>query len=375
VLTLVHAIVAGGSHISHADVLRSGATERVLGHKVMAPSTIGTFLRSFTFGHIRQLDKVLAGTISRAWSLGAGPGSQELVMDVDSTICEVCGNTKEGAGYGYTKKLCYHPVLATRASTGEVLHARMRRGKAHTARGAVHFIEELVARVRTAGATGPLVMRFDSGFWSNATIETLERLDVGYTMGIRMVKAVKEAVFLIEEPSWRPIEYSHDARAEVAECNYRGRRLIVRRTRLVGRQAQLWPDWRHFGFVTDLGGDAIDVDAFHRNHATVELAIKDLKEGSGLEHVPSGRFSANCAWLLCAVLAHDLIRWCAILGELTPGGQLVVARTIRTCLLSVPGRLVCRSGALTLRAPVHWPWAGLFERAIALLRALPPVPV
>lgn len=375
VLTLVHAMIAGASHIDHADMLRSGATGRVLGHRVMAPSTLGIFLRSFTFGHIRQLDRVLAVTLKRAWSAGAGPGSEELVLDVDSTICEVCGKRKDGAGYGYTKKLCYHPILAMRAATGEVLHARMRRGQANTARGAVRFIEELIARVRTAGATGPLLIRFDSGFWSNATIATLERLDVGYTMGVKMVKSVKEKVLLIEESAWRQIEYTADGEAQVAECDYRGRRLIVRRTRLVGRQATLWPDWRHFGFVTDLGGDAIDLDAFHRNHATVELAIKDLKEGSGLSHVPSGHFSANAAWLLCAVLAHDLIRWTTMLGEVTQTGQLTVARTVRTCLLSVPGRLVSRSGRSTLRMPLNWPWARVFERAIALLRALPPVPV
>jgi hypothetical protein len=297
------------------------------------------------------------------------------VLDVDSTICEVCGKHKGGSGYGYTKKLCYHPILAMRAATGEVLHARMRRGQANTSRGAVHFIEELVARVRRAGATGQLLMRFDSGFWSNTTIATLERLDVGYTMGVKMVKSVKEKVLLIEESAWRQIEYTADGEAQVAECDYRGRRLIVRRTRLLGRQAQLWPDWRHFGFVTDLGADAIDLDAFHRNHATVELAIKDLKEGSGLSHVPSGQFSANAAWLLCAVFAHDLIRWTAMLGEVTQTGQLTVARTVRTCVLAVPGRLVSRSGRPTLRMPLSWPWARVFDKAIALLRALPPIPV
>ncbi len=375
VLTLVHAMIAGASHIDHVDMLRSGATGRVLGHRVMAPSTLGTFLRSFTFGHIRQLDRVLAQTLRRAWSLGAGPGSEELVLDVDSTICEVCGKGKAGAGYGYTKKLCYHPILAMRAATGEVLHARMRRGQANTARGAVRFIEELVARVRTAGATGQILIRFDSGFWSNATIATLERLDVGYTMGVRMMKSVKLAVASIEESAWVPIEYTADGEAQVAECDYRGRRLIVRRTRLLGRQAQLWPEWRHFGFVTDLGADAIDLDAFHRNHATVELAIKDLKEGSGLSHVPSGQFSANAAWLLCAVFAHDLIRWTAMLGEVTQTGQLTVARTVRTCVLAVPARLVSRSGRPTLRMPLSWPWARVFDKAIALLRALPPIPV
>jgi Transposase DDE domain group 1 len=374
VLTLVHAIAAGGSHISHADLLRSGATEKVLGHRVMAPSTLGTFLRSFTFGHVRQMDKVIAESLRRAWRAGCGPGSAELVIDVDSTICKVCGTAKEGVGFGYTKQLCYHPVLATRAATGEVLQARMRRGQANTQRGAVRFIEELVARVKAAGATGQLVMRFDSGFWSNRTIETLERLDVGYTMGVRMGKSLRKAVFAIQESEWRTIEYTVFGEAQVAECKYRGRRLIVRRTRLVGHQAQLWPDWRHFGFLTDLGEDAVSVDSFHRKHATVELAIKDLKEG-GLSHVPSGHFSANCAWLLCAVLAHDLIRWIAILGEMTPVGQLVVARTVRTCVLSIPGRLVSRSGRLTLRCPVDWPWAAVFEQAIALLRSLRPVPV
>ena len=133
--------------------------------------------------------------------------------------------------------------------------------------------------------------------------------------------------------------------AEVAECVYKGRRLIVRRTRLVGRQATLWPEWRHFAFLTDLeGGTAVEVDAFHRAHARVELAIRDLKEGAGMEHVPSGNFFANAAWLVCAALAHDLIRWSAMLGELTPEDQLTVARTVRTRFLSVPGRLVSRSG-------------------------------
>jgi hypothetical protein len=375
VLTLVHAMVAGGSHIDHADVLRSGATEAVLPHRVMAPSTLGTFLRSFTFGHIRQLDAVLAETLRRVWSLGAGPGDDQTVVDLDSTICEVCGKTKQGAGYGYTRRLGYHPLLATLAATGEVLHARMRKGSANTQRGTKRFVEELVARLRRAGATGELIMRFDSGFWSNATIATLGRLDVGYTMGVRMVKSVVTAVSAIDEESWTPIDYTCDGVAEVAECLYKGRRLIARRTRLVGRQATLWPEWRHFAFLTDLDGDPVDVDAFHRAHATVELAIKDLKEGAGMEHVPSGNFNANAAWLVCAVLAHNLIRWTAILGEITPEEHLTVARTVRTRFVSIPGRLVRPGGKPILRAPLEWPWAHAFVRALELLRALPPVPV
>jgi len=151
VLTLVHTIVAGGSHIDHADMLRAGATQQVLPFRVMAPSTLGTFLRAFTFGHVRQLDAVIGETLRRAWQLGAGPDSERLVVDVDSTICEVVGKQKQGAGYGYTHVLGYHPILATRARTGEVLHARMRKGQANTQRGAKRFIEELIARVRRAG--------------------------------------------------------------------------------------------------------------------------------------------------------------------------------------------------------------------------------
>ena len=375
VLTLVHAMVAGGSHIDHADILRAGATQAVLPHRVMAPSTLGTFLRSFSFGHVRQLDRVFAETLRRAWSLGAGPGSDRMVVDLDSTICEVCGKAKHGAGYGYTKKLGYHPILAVRAATGELLHVRMRKGSANTQRGTKRFVEELVARLRRAGATGELVMRFDSGFWSNATIATLGRLGVGYTMGVRMVKSVVTAVSAIEEEAWTPIDYTCDGMAEVAECDYKGRRLVVRRTRLVGHQATLWPEWRHFAFLTDQKGTAVEVDAFHRAHATVELAIKDLKEGAGMEHVPSGNFSANAAWLVCAALAHDLVRWCAMLGEITPKDHLTVARTVRTRFLSIPARLVSTGGRPTLRAPLEWPWANVFERAIELLRALPPVPV
>jgi hypothetical protein len=151
VCTLVAAILAGASHIDHANVLRAGATGAVLPFRVMAPSTLGTFLRSSMFGRIRQLDRVIAETIARAWQLGAGPGAEPLVIDMDSTICEVHGHKKQGAAYGYTRKLGYHPILATRADTGEVLHARRRKGSSQ--RGTKRFTEELIARIRRAGAT------------------------------------------------------------------------------------------------------------------------------------------------------------------------------------------------------------------------------
>jgi hypothetical protein len=374
VLTLVHAMVAGASHIDHAEVLRSGGTERVLPHRVMAPSTLGTFLRAFTFGHVRQLEAVVGEALRRAWTLGAGPGSGRLVIDIDSTICEVEGHHKQGAAFGYTKVLGYHPILASRADTGEVLHARMRTGSANTARGARRFIEELIARVGRAGASGEIVVRVDSGFWSKDTIATLGRLDVRYTMAVRCGHhSLATVIAAIDEADWRPIDYTPDGVAQIAECTYQDRRLIVRRTRLVDpRQLRLWPDWRHFAFLTDLTGDAVEVDAFHRQHATVELAIRDLKEGSGLEHVPSGHFHANSAWLQCAVLAHNLVRWTATIGDPDTAERLTVARTVRQRLIAMPGRLVNRAGTPTMRGPLNWPWRHWFTQRLSALRAIQP---
>jgi len=380
VLTLMHAMIAGASHIDHSDVLRAGSTSNVLGHRVMAPSTLGTFLRAFTFGHVRQLEAVIGDALTRAWTLGAGPGEAPLVIDIDSTICQVVGKHKHGSGYGYTKVLGYHPLLATRADTGEVLHARMRQGSANTQRGARRFIDEVVARVRRAGATGPVTVRVDSGFWSNDTIVTLNRLDVRYTMAVRTnTKGIAAAIAQIPDAAWVDIDYTCDGQAQVAECDYttsRGRhaitrRLVVRRTRLTDTtQLKLWPDWRHHAFLTDLTGTTVDVDQFHRHHAVVELAIKDLKEGAGLEHVPSGNFSANSAWLQCAVLAHNMIRWTTILGGIRGNDELTVARTIRTRLVAIPGRLVNRSGRPTLRLPTRWPWRNTFTLALQQLRGL-----
>lgn len=373
ILTLVNAMVSGGSHIDHTDVLRSGGTRRVVGHRVYAPSTVGTFLRAFSFGHVRQLEAVCGKVLERAWAVGAGPGDKRLVIDVDSTICQVYGRLKAGAAYGYTKVLGYHPILATRSDTGEIIHARMRKGSANTQRGTKRLVEETVARVRRAGAPGEIVMRFDSGYWSNDTIAVLGRLNVRYTMAVRATtKAVAKAITTIDEAAWVPIAYTPDGEAAVAECDYHGRRLIVRRTRLTGAaQAALWPDWRHFAFLTDLGGTAVALDKFHRQHAVVEMTIDDLKEGSGIDHIPSGNFSANGAWLCAAVLAHNLIRWTATIGAPHPVDQLAVAATIRTRLIAVPGRLVNLAGTPTLRGPRDWPWSQWFIRRLARLRALP----
>jgi hypothetical protein len=381
VLTLVATILAGGTHIDHAEVLRAGATQRVLPFRVMAPSTLGTFLRAFTFGHVRQLDRVIAETIRRAWAAGGGPGDAPMTIDLDSTICEVHGKQKQGAAYSYTRVLGYHPILATRADTGEVLHARLRKGRAHTQRGAQRFVEELIARVRGAGATGALKVRADSGFWSYQLIDTLDRLGVRWSITVALRKPLRACIAAIPEDAWTPIVYPDGGEAAVAETTIvsgsrdrqrRVLRVVVRRSRLTDpRQAQLWPDWRYHAFVTNVDLPTVEVDQFHRDHATIELAIRDLKDGAGLTHCPSGKFFANAAWLACAVLAHNLIRWTARLGDVQPDNELTVARTIRTKLLVLPGRVVNHSGRHTLRLPARWPWAGAFHHALEQLRAIP----
>jgi hypothetical protein len=365
ILTLVHTLVAGGTHIDHADLLRAGDTERVLPFRVAAPSTLGTFLRSFTFGHVRQLDAVIAETLKRVWNLGAGPGDGRLIVDLDSTICEVFGYQKQGAVYGYTKQKGYHPLLASRADTGEILHARLRKGSSQ--RGHVQFLSEVVARVRRAGATGEILVRADSGFWSRKLIDSLERLCVKFSITVNINPSIRARIAEIPDSSWVRIAYPDGGRAEVASFAYTtGRgpdgqkpktvRMVVRRTRLLGEQAALWPDWRYHIFVTNRHEPVALVDREHRHHAVVELAIRDLKEGAGLSHVPSGHFSANGAWLACTVIAHNLIRWTSLLGDdLKNPDTLTVARTFRTRLIAIPGRLINRAGRITSVSPPTGP--------------------
>jgi len=370
VMTLIHSLVVGGDCIDDADVLRAGSTGAVLGHRVMAPSTLGTFLRSFTFGHVRQLDQLAEVVLTRAWAAGAGPGDAPMTFDVDSTITEVHGDQKQGAAYGYTRQLGYHPLLATRADTGEVLHIRMRKGSAGSSRGAERFVNELVARLRRAGATGPLTMRADSAFYSGKVIKACRRLRVAFSITVNQNKAVRAAFDAIPEEAWAPIEYPDGGLAEVAETDYQEMRLIVRRTRLVGPQAKLWPDWRHHAFVTNRVGTTVELDVDHRRHAVIELAIRDLKEGAGLCHCPSGKFFANSAWAVIATLAHNLLRWIAALGLRHDGP--IVAKTIRRRYLTLPGRLTRSARRQTLHLPARWPWQHSIDEALARLRQLTP---
>jgi hypothetical protein len=369
-LTVVHAMIAGGDCIDDVELLRCGSTASVLGHRVMAASTVGTFLRAFTFGHVRQLDRLTGEILTRAWAAGAGPGDGPLLVDVDSTICEVHGYHKQGACYGYTHRLGYHPLLATRADTGEVVHARLRKGSANTARGIARFVDELVARLRRAGASGELTLRMDAGFWSAKLLRVLRRHQVRYSITVRQTKTVCAAIAAIPEPAWVDIPYLPGGVAQVAETPYHGDRLIVRRARNLDNQQQLFATWRYHAFVTNRVGTTTWLDADHRRHAVCELAIRDLKAGAGLAHLPSGRFAANAAWLLAATLAHNLLRWIAAIG-LGARDEQTVAKTLRRTLLMLPGRLNRSAHRWTLHLPAGWPWAHSFAMALARLRCIP----
>jgi hypothetical protein len=364
--TVVTGMLAGARCIDDLDVLRAGATGRVLPFTVAAPSTVGTWLRAFTFGHVRQLDRVLDMLLARAWEAGAGPGEGLLVIDIDSTICEVHGYDKQGATYGYTRTRGYHPLLATRADTGEVLHIRLRQGAANTQRGIIRFVEELIARVRRAGASGPIVLRADSGFWSNRLFALCRRLDVRFSVTVTRQKPIVDLIETIAEDAWVDIDYP--GIAQVADVPYRGMRLVVRRVRNANDDLALFEVWRHHAFLTDREGTAVELDQHHRAHAVVELAIRDLKD-NGLARLPSGRFAANAAWTVLAAVAHNLTRWTATLGMGHQG--LTVTKTLRTRLLAIPGRLTRTARRWTLHLPARWPWQHVFEDTLERLRALP----
>jgi hypothetical protein len=368
VMALVYAMVLGADSIDDSGVLRAGRTGRLLGGWIPAPSTLGTFLRAFTFGHVRQLDALLGRALERAWRAGAGPGDGRLVIDVDSFVGEVCGPLKQGAGYGYTKLFGYHPILATRADTREALHIRLRKGSANTQKGMLRFTEELIARVNRAGATGVKLLRADSGFWNTKVFERLERAGWQYSIGVRMIKTVRGAVEAIPDDAWIKLaDYPDDGEAQIAEATYGGRRLIVRRTRLLGPQAELWPDWRHFCLITNRTEDITLVEAEHREHAVVEQVIADLKD-QALAHFPSGHYGANGAWTVLAALAHNMVRWTQLLG--LPDTTVRAAHTLRRRLLAIPGRLTMHARGWTLHLPARWPWHGDYITALNRIRAL-----
>lgn len=376
-LTLIHSALAGGDCIDDADLLRAGRAEAVLGHELRAPSTLGTFLRSFTWGHVRQLDRVAGEALARAWRAGAGPEEAALTIDVDSTICETYGLAKQGGKFGYSGVRGYHPLLASVAGSGDVVHCRLRGGNAFSGRGAASFVAEGFRRVRNAGASGPLTLRADSGFYNRAVVRACRRYKAHFSITVRLQASLRDAIEAIPEENWTPIPYWQEGGADVAEFAYdpfsekQEVRLIVRRVRPTpDTQLALLTKYDYHPFITDREGEMLELEADHRRHAEVENVIRDLKYGVGLNHLPSGRFAANGAWLVLNVIAHNLGRWVEHIG-LGPEARLTTP-TLRRRLLCLPGRLTRSARKWTLHLPRDWPWASAFAAILQRLRALPP---
>jgi hypothetical protein len=375
VASVVAGMALGADCIDDLRVLRCGSTERVLGFKAMSPEIVGQWLRSLSWGNVRQLDRLLEQVTQRAWALGAGPGAERLTLDFDSSVCEVYGSKKQGASWAYTGAFGYHPLLCTRADTGEMLGARMREGAANAARGAEDFIAENVRRARRCGATGEIVVRADSAFYIHDVIARCRKLKVRYSISVRMTPLIVESIRGIQR--WTPIRIKgqYAEVGEIAMPGDHGRRMIVRRVKPAAPDAaapRLFDEWLHAGFITDqLDGDAVELDREHRRRAVQELAIGDLKDGP-LAHLPSGNFNANAAWLTLACLAHNMLRWVHRLGLDQRG--LMVARTMRFRLLQIPARITRSARRTTIHMPARWPWDREFLTALRRIRGLTPKP-
>ena len=265
-------------------------------------------LRSFRWGHVRQLDRVSRELLALDWAADGGPGDAPLTIDLDSTICETFGLAKEGARHhGYTGQRGYHPLLArvrtTWAGTGDVLICRLREGRANTVRGAAHFLRETVGRVRYAGARGQLTVRADSGLYTHAVVAVCRAMEVRFSITIRQHARLRNIIDAIREADWTPMPYWMEGAADVAETTYvpfeskpdaATVRLIVRRVKPTpGSQLALFANYSYHAFITDRDGDTLYLETDHRRHAEIENAIRDLKYGVGLNHLPSGRFPAN----------------------------------------------------------------------------------
>jgi len=374
-MTMIGTLLAGGEWMEDVNALRAGGVAaEVLGVSPAAASTVGTFLRAFTAGHARQLDAVQEDLHRRAWAAGAGPKEPMLKLDLDSTVVETYGLKKQGGKeFTYLHTRGYHPLLAVLAETGEVVHSRLRGGRATSGRGAGSFARQALARVRR-GTMGEVVVRADSGFYSEKVVAACQAHDARFSISVRLQKSHHELIAAIPEEDWRPIPYWLEGAADVAEIPYqpfgkkRTYRLIVRRVAPTPG-SQLWLQglsYSHYAFITDREGDTRELEADHRQHAVVENVIRDLKHGLALNHMPSGKFGANAAWLALNVIAYNLTRWMGRLG----GFAITCLKSWRLRFLTLPGRLIEHARRRELRLSVDWPWREQFLALLVKLRAV-----
>jgi hypothetical protein len=400
--SVVGGMLAGADCIDDLDLLRHGGMGRLFGG-VRAPSTLGTFLRSFTHGHVQQLDAVsarlLVGLADRVPGLLSGAGDADGIafLDVDDTVREVHGYAKQAAAYGYSGVRGLNvalAVLSTPCAAPVIVRARLRRGNTASAAGAGRLLAQALTTARAAGVTGQVLCRADSAYYGWAFVGTALRHQAWFSVTARMDPKVKATIADIEESAWQAIKYPEaiwdeaEARwisdaevAEVAFTAFTGRRkaehvtcrLVVRRVkRLAPRagdgteQGELFAAHRHHAFITNSTLSAIEADQRHRDHAIIEQVIAELKNGP-LAHLPSGNYAANAAWVACAVTAFNIARATAVAANLAKARWA----TLRTRIINIPARIATTGRRLVLHLPTQWPWAESWQALHAIATGPP----
>ena len=381
--TIIAGMVCGADSIDDVNVLRAGGTPRVF-DEVYAPSTLGILLREFTFGHANQLAAVarehLAALAARTALL---PGiEQRAFLDIDSLLRPVYGHHKQGATFGHAKiagrallRKGLSPLvttLSTARAAPVIAEAWLRSGKTGSGRGAARQVKQAIGTTRACGGSGKIMLRGDSAFGTKKVIAACLDEQIEFSLTLSRNRRVSTAIDSIDEAAWTPVHYPGAvldpdtgaliSDAEVAETGYtlsiRGHtrltaRLVVRRVKDARYPDALFPVWRYHPFFTNSDLPTAEADLTHRKHAIVETTFADLIDGP-LAHIPSGLFAANCAWLACAVIAHNLLRAAGTIA----GGDHAVARgaTLRRDLITVPARFAAPARKPTLHLPAHWPW-------------------
>jgi len=392
VMSLVAGMVAGGDSIDDMALLRHGGMGKVF-DRPYAPSTLGSFLRAFTFGHVRQLDAVASrflSALAASTPVVTGIGARVMV-DIDDTIIEVHGYAKQGSGYGYSGVRGLNALLAT-ATTEDaapvILAQRLRKGSCGSPRGAARLVADALATVAklhppdTARTILPVLLRADSAFYGHPTVAAAVHAGADVSVTVRLDPRIRAAIAAIDPGAWTTIEYTDAifeqttdtwiSRAEVAEIPFTAfssrrtseqvpGRLVVRRipdlnTTTAAGQRTLFDTWRFHAFFTTTDPDLQDTvaaDKTHRGHAIIEQVHADLKN-SALAHLPSGKFTANAAWLVLAVIAFNLTRAAASVAG--PSLAKATTATIRRKLITVPARIASSARRLKLHLPTGWPW-------------------
>src|SRR3954451_6449276 len=388
-LSVVAGMCAGADSIDDLDMLRAGGMPIVF-DGVYAPSTLGTLLREFRFGHARQLESVLRERLvaltARAEVL-TGIDEQAFI-DIDSLLRPVYGHAKQGASYGHTKiagKQVLRKGLSPLATTISTQHStpvlagmRLRAGKTGSGKGAGRMVAQAIATARAAGATGKILVRGDCAYGNRAVVRACRRGNAEFSLVMTNNPAIARAIASIPDTAWTPVRYPGAVRdpetgawisdAEVAEVPYTAfaatkdrisARLVVRRVKDARSPDALFPVWRYHPFFTNTDLPTAQADIVHRRHAIIETVFADLIDGP-LAHLPSGHFGATSAWALCAAIAHNLLHAAGTLaGE---GNAVARGATLRRQLITVPARLARPARAPVLHLPSQWPWAPAWLR-------------